>query len=107
MIFVFNKKDYNGEGEYIGRPSVLGNPYSHLENTKALFKVSSRDEAVEKFELWAREQLKSDNDFSKEFERLVDKYKKEKCLVLICWCSPSSCHGHILADLIKEKVNDL
>ena len=29
-IYVHNKRKYKGRGEYIGRPSPLGNPYSHL-----------------------------------------------------------------------------
>lgn len=105
MIFVFNKRTYNGEGEYIGRPSTLGNPYSHKDDTKAEFKVGSRDEAIEKFEVWIREQLKSDNKISREIERLVEEYRREGHLTLICWCSPYACHGNVLAEIIKEKAN--
>lgn len=35
---------------YIGRGSKWGNPFSHLENSKALYKVSSRNEAIEQYE---------------------------------------------------------
>ena len=38
------------EDVYIGRGSIYGNPYSHLENTKATFKVATREEAVKKYE---------------------------------------------------------
>ena len=47
MTTVHNKRNFKGEGVYIGRPSCLGNPYSHLENTKAAYKVRDRDEAVD------------------------------------------------------------
>ena len=36
---------------YCGRGSVLGNPFSHKEGTKATFVVESRDEAVEAYRL--------------------------------------------------------
>lgn len=35
---------------YIGRPSKWGNPFSHKEDTLAEFRVSSRKEAIAKFE---------------------------------------------------------
>jgi len=41
---------------YIGRPSKWGNPYSHLENTLADFQVNTREEAIEKYREWIRDQ---------------------------------------------------
>ena len=58
MITVHNKYKFKGEGVYIGRPSCLGNPFSHLDNTKAIFKVKDRDEAVDFYEVWLREQIR-------------------------------------------------
>ena len=46
-IYVHNKRKYKGHGEYIGRPSPLGNPYSHLnKGTLAKYQVATRDKAV-------------------------------------------------------------
>ena len=57
-IKVHNKYKFKGDGVYIGRPSCLGNPFSHLENTKASFKVKDREEAVALYEVWLKEQLR-------------------------------------------------
>lgn len=36
---------------YIGRGSKWGNQYSHKEGTKALYKVATRAEAIQKYRL--------------------------------------------------------
>lgn len=76
---------------YIGRGSKWGNPYSHKEGTKALYVVSSREEAIEKFEEYL-----FDSGLIKSINEL--KYKK-----LGCFCKPEKCHG----DILKKYVNRL
>jgi hypothetical protein len=72
---------------YIGRPGPWGNPFSHQAGTLAKFRVASRDEAVSKYEEWLLAQ-----------PELVARAKAElRGKVLGCWCSPQSCHGHVLA----------
>ena len=39
-----NKKTWKGGGHWVGRPSPLGNPYSHVCGTLAEFKVATRDD---------------------------------------------------------------
>lgn len=78
---------------YIGRPSKFGNPFSHLDGTMALYKVSSRDEAVSKFEEWIRSK-----------PELMKAAKKElRGKILGCWCAPQSCHGDILYKIVNEE----
>jgi hypothetical protein len=53
-IFVYNreKEMFDGENNYrIYRPYLLGNPYTHIKNreTKAIYLVNSREEAVQKY----------------------------------------------------------
>lgn len=109
MIKIVNKHWYKGEDgsyEWIARPSVLGNPFTHLKGkTTAQYTVSSRDEACEKYEEWIKEELKKDGEVKKEFNRLVQKYKDTGKLVLMCYCAPYRCHGETLAKLIKESIN--
>lgn len=77
---------------YVGRPSIYGNPFSHKEGTTAQFKVSSREEAVSKFEEWLLNN-----------PELVAKVKLElKNKVLGCWCAPLACHADILARVANE-----
>ena len=103
MIKVVNKRTYKGPGEYIGRPSSLGNPYSHQENTIAQFKVATRDDSIDKYDIWLDEQLKSDTAAKREFDRLVEIYKNTGELTLVCWCDPLRCHGHSIKKRIEEK----
>lgn len=79
---------------YIGRPSKWGNPFTHIKNknTKAEFIVSTRKEAIEKYQEWIILQPELLNDLSE----LDGK-------VLGCWCFPKFCHGDILIQLIKKK----
>jgi hypothetical protein len=72
---------------YIGRPSIWGNPFSHLPNTLAIYKVKTRDDAIMQFEKWLINQ-----------PDLVAECKKElKGKTLGCWCHPKPCHGDVLA----------
>ena len=44
MIRIENRRTYRGEGIYIGRPSLLGNPYSVRE--------CGRQEAIRLYRRW-------------------------------------------------------
>lgn len=94
---VVNVTDTNEEFLYIGRPSKWGNPFTHLENSLAEFKVSNREEAIKKYEEWI---TKGDG------KHLLDDLHELKGLTLGCWCYPKSCHGDILIKLYDDKFNN-
>ena len=77
---------------YIGRPSKWGNPFSHKDGTRAMFKVDTREEAIEKY----REYILSRPDLLECLHELKGK-------TLGCWCKPKACHGDILAELVEER----
>jgi len=109
MIKVINKKNSPYvKGEYIGRPSILGNPYTHLKTSKFkdLILVKTRNQSVEFYDKWLEESLKNNVDVYLEFERLVDLYIQKSELNLICWCDPLPCHGHILREYIFKRVKE-
>jgi uncharacterized protein DUF4326 len=83
---------------YIGRPGLLGNPYSHRVGTLAKFKTSSAEEAIASFETYARERMKKDPAFRSAVRHCHDKR-------LGCWCAPNICHGEILVKLAAELVH--
>ncbi len=78
---------------YIGRPSKWGNPYSHLNDTLAEFKVKSRKEALEKYKIWITKG---------EGKYLLNHLSELRGKRLGCWCHPKPCHGNILIQLIRE-----
>lgn len=79
---------------YIGRPSKWGNPFSHKEGTLAKYKVTTREEAIAKYEDWI---LKGEGSY------LLRQLTELEGKVLGCWCKPLACHGDILAELANDK----
>ena len=78
---------------YIGRPSKWGNPFSHLNNTRAHYKTNTREEAVEAYRDWI---LKGEGSF------LLKDLHELKGKTLGCWCKPKSCHGDVLVELANR-----
>ncbi len=77
---------------YIGRPSVWGNPFSHLPGANSQFQVNTREDAVKEYEKWIHTQ-----------QALMDRLYLLKGKVLGCWCNPKACHGDVLARLADER----
>ena len=78
---------------YIGRPSIWGNPFSHLDGTLAQFKVKTRKESIERFEIWINTQ-----------PELLKRLPELKGKILGCWCAPKACHGEVLWRLANERI---
>ena len=78
---------------YIGRGSIWGNPFSHKAGTKAIWKVKTRDEAVDNYRsyLWS---AITEGDVTLEMLKELDGKR------LACYCAPLKCHG----DIIKRAV---
>lgn len=74
----------------IHRPSVYGNPYTHLDGTSALYRVSSRKEAVLNYEKYYFPTIIC---HIKNIENIFEKYN----ICLVCWCVPRLCHATIIA----------
>lgn len=93
MIPVLNRRSFGNtlpEGfAYVGRPSIYGNPFSHLPRTRAKFRVKTRDEAIQAYDAWLQKQLSINPKF---LDGLRD------AVALVCWCAPLACHGDILAE---------
>lgn len=76
---------------YVGRPSKWGNPFSHLENSRAEFRVATREEAIEKFRVWIN---------APEQAQLKEAAQQElRGKILACWCAPKACHADVLAEI--------
>jgi len=77
---------------YIGRGSVFGNPYTHLEKT-------------DNFTEYAETLMTFDNDYSQAIDKLRERSKTED-LNLVCYCKlphkEVRCHGDIIKRLIEK-----
>lgn len=76
---------------YIGRGSKWGNPFTSIQgrNTKASFVVATREEAIEKYREWLKNQIRSGSITKSD---LAELYGKD----LVCFCAPKPCHGDVL-----------
>ena len=87
-VKIVNKHTSNLRGVYIGRPSILGNPFSLVRY--------DRTKSVQLYTEWLREQWLVNEKVKKELLRLALMCKREGMVRLICWCKPKACHGDIV-----------
>jgi hypothetical protein len=97
MTTVVNKRTHSFDF-YGGRGSFLGNPWTHLdlEDTKAKYKVATREESIKRFREYFYERIRTDENFRQNVHDLKGK-------VLGCFCKPQSCH----LDIVAEYLNNL
>lgn len=80
---------------YIGRPSILGNPFSHLEGSKvAAVIVRTREDAIARYREYAIKRMETDPEFAAAIRACREK-------VLGCWCAPKACHGNVILELAE------
>ena len=105
MITVVNKyKHTPTESDvYIGRGSVLGNPFtSRSGKTKAKFVCDSREEAIESFRSYLMDNIKKP-EIRNELNRIY-RMAKDGNVNLVCFCKPKACHGDVIKELIESKL---
>ena len=106
MINIVNKRKHKATSNdfLIGRPSPLGNIYSHMDNTLAIYKVSSRDEAVDKYELYLLTQIADKNIPIIVALNEIIYLAINGDVNLVCWCAPAKCHGDIIKKIVEPYV---
>ena len=108
MIKVCNKHMHEETEQdiYIARPSVLANPWSHMDsNYPDVIKVGSRKEAVDNYINYFLQQYKNDSSFREIIDDLVELHKNNIDFNLVCWCSPKECHGDVIKKFVEYQVN--
>ena len=100
MITVVNKRQ-GIPGEYIGRPSALGNPF-------VIGRDGTRDEVIAKYREWLKAELAKDFGGDIPCTRVQDEYyalakhAASRDLTLVCWCAPQACHGDVLKEFLER-----
>ena len=91
----YNAKDVN-DVVYIGRPSILGNPFMTMNNKTLQDRISN----CIKFKLYLHDIIKTNSN-----PELITAVKELKGKNVVCWCSNGTshirdgaryCHGHIV-----------
>lgn len=89
-------KSLGAHREYIGRPSVLGNPFRLGPYT--------RDAAIDQYDVWLLRRLAADDAaIIAEFERL-GAIANRQTLELQCHCAPLQCHGDVIKRILEETL---
>lgn len=116
MIYIYNRRTetHNKNDFYIGRGSVLGNPYSHIKDrkTKAIYEAKDRDDAIDKYSHYFDLMYGSNKAFTQAIDEIFEVYKSGDDVFLGCFCKPLRCHGDVIKEklekrLIKEKIQKL
>lgn len=109
MIFIVNKYKHTPTNldVYIGRGSILGNPFTSIKDkkTKAEFVCDSRKESISQFQEYITKEISLKNlEICAELNRIW-LMAKEGHVYLVCFCKPKDCHGDIIKQLIESKMN--
>lgn len=101
MIKIVNKRHGTPPGSvYVGRPSLLGNPFR-------IGVDGNRSEVIEKYRSWLELQLDDpESEVSIQFNCLVTSVLKGKDLILVCWCAPLQCHAEVIKEQIEATILD-
>lgn len=108
MIRVIHKKEADKYENviYIGRGSVLGNPYTSIQGreTKAKYIVSSKEESIENFKNHLLECIEKKDKEVCDMLNKIYKLSLEGEVFLSCYCKPKSCHGDIIKEIVESKI---
>lgn len=110
MIYVYNShnEDFTlkENNYYIGRPSVLGNPFTHNGVRTNLAKLSfkTREDAIAAYDKYFDTMYGKDDEFTKAFDEIYEHYKNGEDIYLQCFCKPLPCHGDIIANKLQKKL---
>ena len=105
-VFDVNEEDYIGDNVYlIHRPYILGNPYTHIKDkkTKAMYLVSSKEEAIEKYSQYFDLMYGKNIAFTNVIDEIYTKYRKGEDIYLGCYCKDKLCHGYVIIRKIQGK----
>lgn len=89
----------------------LANPFTYNGVKTKLSKLSfkTREEAIEAYKVYFGKMYGVDEELTKAFDTIYEKYKNGEDVYLQCCCKPFPCHGDFLAEemqrkLVKEKL---
>src|SRR5690606_14662571 len=86
------KHEKNLPAIYIGRPTPLGNPFTHLYGVAKRYNMTYRptpQDAVNSYYEWLDyEIMKQSPDVMNQLASIVREYKSKGFVRISCWCDP-------------------
>lgn len=92
---------------YIGRGSILGNPYTHLplEKTMALYKCRTREESIQRYSSYFDLMYGHNIPYTNLIDEIYEKYKNGEEVYLGCYCpDENSCHGGVIKKKLEQRL---
>lgn len=84
---------------YIGRPSILGNPFTMRDE-------AMRDEVCDKHRVWLNQQRLAESPHWAAVAKLARRVKAGEKLALECYCAPRRCHGDTIVSAINMIIGE-
>lgn len=82
---------------YIGRPSILGNPF-------VIGRDGDRAKVIAKFRTYLERKLaQGDPAITGELDRLIQ-VSAAQPLELACFCAPADCHGDVIKEALLARI---
>ena len=98
MIKVVNKKGFKVPvgccSYYIGRPSLLGNPFK-------VGRDGNLEQVIEKYRRWLWGQIQDFGDVFEVLKDLLHLSYEHDVVYLECWCKPLACHGDVIVKALR------
>ncbi len=95
MKITIGNRRKGDQGEYVGRPSPLGNPFP--------LGPRSREKAIAQYREWLEEKVRQrDPAVCGELDRLY-KLARAGEVCLVCWCHPLPCHAEVIRQTLLER----
>lgn len=96
-MFEINIARKPARGEYVGRPSVLGNPF-------VMRGEHDRDRVCDEYQKWFDRKIEAqDPAVLNELRRLFKLGRTQGALTLVCFCAPKRCHAETIAAFLRSK----
>ena len=94
VVNVVNRKTYTGkDAHYVGRPSVLGNPFSVRQHGQGV--------CIDMYKEWLNLQWSTNNQVViGELTRLKNELIECGTITLMCWCHPKPCHADVIGQAL-------
>jgi len=92
-MHIVNKRNHTPTPSdvYVGRPSPLGNPFSHQAGTLARYRTETREQAIEAYRHWLWKEIKVRNP-----NVILTIAGIPEDANLVCWCAPLPCHAEVI-----------
>lgn len=103
QLILIGNKHHGDTGYYVGRPSLLGNPFQLDKNVSR----AQHLHILAQYMRWLWEQIKAGGAVYRELCRLRDRLMDgDKTLTLVCYCAPKPCHAEIIRDALMWMVHE-